>query len=369
MNDNSVPFSIPVLGSAWAGLDVAKKTFDAALYFPLGPDLPPRPFEQIPTASFQRTTEGAAAFLKWSDEQIASFNGKNAAAETPALRAVMEATGRYSIELAAWLVEARPTLRPAIINPKAASDFAKSLRVRNLTDRVAARCLARFGYDNKPEPPACAPPEYAELRELSRQRDALVAARVAAENRKSEVTAFKSVAKIQNQLVCELEKLEQRVEDAIKKLISKHAPLGKALRRLQTIPGVGWVTAVAVLAEAGDLCRFARSRQLSAFAGLSPRTHDSGTSVHKRPRLSKQGTGRLRQALYLSAMTAVRGAGPMRDFYENMIANHKPKMMALGAVMRKQLLLMRAVMVSETDYQADYVSPRNRLRIAPSACA
>ena len=369
MNSEITPVSTPALAAAWAGLDVSKKTFDVALYFPLAADLPPRPLSELPVAAFPCTPKGVEEFLKFADEQLTQYSKKSGLKQSPALRVAMEATGRYSIELAAWIVEARAAVRPAIIPPKAASDFGKSLRVRNVNDQVSARYLARFGYDNKPEPPVDMEPEYIQLRELSRQRDYIMDARVSAENRLEEVSKCKEVARFQNKLVKELVALEEKIEDAIKKLIKKHARLAKMMRRLQTIPGVGWKTAVAVVAEAGDLCRFARSRQLGAFAGLSPRTHDSGTSVHKRPRLSKQGSGRLRKALYMSALTAVRGAGPMRDFYDQLLANHKPKMVALLAVARKQLLLMRALLVGETDYQADYVSPRNAKNHAQPVCA
>jgi transposase len=354
------------LGAAWAGLDVSKKTFDAAIYFPLGPDQPPRALNEMPAAAFDRTSDGVTAFLRWADEQLDLFLKENAMTEPIALRAVMEATGRYSIDLTALLSKTRPALRPVVAHPKAASDFIKSLRIRNLNDRSAARGLARFGYDNKPEPPATNTPQLAELRELSRLRDAIVIQRVSAENRLTEVAGFKSAAKIQAQVVKSLTASEKATEKEINKLISKHEELRRDVERLETIPGVGRITATAVLAEAGDLRRFNRSRQLSAFAGLSPRTHDSGTSVHKRPRLSKQGTGRLRQALYLSAMSAIQRPGQMRDFYTQLVNVGKKKMQALGAVMRKQLLLMRALLIGNADYQGDYVSARNRPQ---AACA
>jgi transposase len=369
MNSEITPVSTPALAAAWAGLDVSKKEFDVALYFPIDADQPPRSLKELPVAVFPHSAEGVADFLRFADEQLTKFSKESGLEHPPALRVVMEATGRYSIELSAWIVEARAAARPAIIQPKAASDFGKSLRVRNVNDQVSARYLARYGYDNKPEPPADMETEYAELRALSRERDYIVATRVAAENRLEEVGACKTAAKIHNKLVKELTTLEKQIDDEIKKLIKEHAKLEKMMRRLQTIPGVGWKTAVAVVAEAGDLCRFARSRQLGAFAGLSPRTHDSGTSVHKRPRLSKQGSGRLRKALYMSALTAVRDAGPMRDFYDQLLANHKPKMVALLAVARKQLLLMRALLVGESDYQADYVSPRNQRNHPQPVCA
>ncbi|MGL4464304.1 MAG: IS110 family transposase [Planctomycetia bacterium] len=75
---------------------------------------------------------------------------------------------------------------------------------------------------------------------------------------------------------------------------------------LESIPGVGPVAATAVLAELPNPARFATAQQAAAYAGLAPREHRSGTSVHKRTRLSKAGNARLRKALYLPALTAIR---------------------------------------------------------------
>jgi len=343
-----------MIPAAWAGLDVAKATFDAAVYFPLEPDQPPRPLEEIPVSSFARSAEGARAFLAWADEHLRRWAAQRGLAEAPALRALMEATGRYSTELCAWLLEAQPASRPVIADPKAAHDFTKSLRVRNLTDRLAARALARFAYDNKPEPPAPPAPQFAELRELSRQRDFIVQTLVAARNRASESTPSKAAATIHRQMIRGLEKSLERIEKAIEKHIAQHDDLQQTIGRLQSIPGVGLWTSVVVVAELGDLTRFKRARQLGAFAGLSPRQRDSGASVHHRARLCKQGSPRVRQGLYLSALAAIRGETAMRRFYQHLVENHKPKMVAVGAVMRKQLILMRSLLVNQTDYQDDY---------------
>ena len=209
------------------------------MYFPLEPDQAPRPLAEIPVASFARSAEGARAFLAWADERLRQWAAGQGLSEPPLPRAVMEATGRYSTELCAWLLEARPASRPAIVHPKAAHDFIKSLRVRNLTDRLAARALSRFGYDNKPEPPAPAAPHYAEPRELSRQRDFIVQTLVAARNRASESAPSKVAAAIHKQMIRGLEKSLERIEKAVKKHVAEHDDLKQAIRRLQTIPGVG----------------------------------------------------------------------------------------------------------------------------------
>lgn len=343
--------------AAWAGLDVAKATFDAGIYFPLESHEAPRPLPEIPVASFERSAEGVDAFAKWSEERLREFAARRDLDEPPPLRIVMEATGRYSIELAAWLAQSSLGIRSCIIDPKGAHDFMKSLRLRNITDSTSARVLSRYGFERKPEPWEDLAPEYKELRELSRQRDYIVETLVAARNRAGENTTSKVSAKLQKQVIRNLEKSLKKIEEAIKKHIAQYSQLKIDVDLLMTIPGVALWTSVVVLAELGDLRRFRKSRRLGAFAGLSPQQHDSGTSVHEKPRMCKQGSARVRQGLYMSALSAIRrnDAG-MGLFYQNLVDRHKPKMVAIGAVMRKQLILMRSLLINQIPYDKNYRS-------------
>ncbi|MGH9455897.1 MAG: transposase [Terriglobia bacterium] len=74
-----------------------------------------------------------------------------------------------------------------------------------------------------------------------------------------------------------------------------------------------------------------------ASAGLDPREYTSGTSVHKKVRISKAGNKHLRRALYMPALVAVRHQANLRAFYEHLLARGKTKLQALVAAMRKLL--------------------------------
>ncbi len=78
-------------------------------------------------------------------------------------------------------------------------------------------------------------------------------------------------------------------------------------------------------------------RQWVAFAGLDPREHSSGTSVHKRPRISKMGNRHLRHVLFMPALVASRREPHLHGFYEHLLAKGKTKRLALMAVARKLL--------------------------------
>lgn len=335
----------------WSGLDVSKASFDAALAVPR-PDGEARDLRELPVKSFDRTAEGVRAFLDWAD---AHLDGVAASGErVPTVRVVMEATGRYSVELAVWLLAERPSLSPAIVNPQQACHFRKSLNFRNNTDRIAARALAQYGVDRRPaayEPPTAA---HAELRELSRYRTTLVEQRVAEQNRAEEGSDSTVVRRMQKSRIEKLNRDIKRIEKEIKTAVARIPDLARDAELIDGIYGVGFVTAVAVVAELGDLRRFTRGRQLSAFVGTAPCNHDSGTSVHKRPRMCKAGEPRVRALLYMCAMSAVAGDNDFADTYHRLIASGKTKMAALGAVMRKLLLVMRAIVISGQPYDPHY---------------
>ena len=89
----------------------------------------------------------------------------------------------------------------------------------------------------------------------------------------------------------------------------------------------------------------------AAFAGVSPRRHESGSSVRARTSMCKAGNPTVRAALYMSAVTTARLTAGMRDVYTRLITNGKAPKSALGALMRKQLILMRALLVRGEDYR------------------
>lgn len=325
----------------WVGIDVAKATFDAAV---VGPHqyYPDTPLRDIPVQSFARSEQGVGDLLDWLDTLLEN---------KPPLRVVMEATGRYSTELALWIRARREPLQPAIVNPRYTSAFIKSMGVRNKTDRLEARALAFYGLERQPtayQPPT---PVETQLRELSRYRDFLVRQRTEAKNRQHESTLSPEVGKLQNKRLRLLNDDIVRVEQHMQRLVKDQTDLQRDIQLLSSIYGVAFINAVTIRAELGDLRRFRRARQLTAFAGLSPRHYQSGSSIHGRAHLCKQGNPRIRQCLYLSAMVAIQGENQFAQTYRQLLAQGKPRMVALGAIMRKLLVVMRAILISEKPYQ------------------
>lgn len=325
----------------WLGADVSKKTFDVGL---LRAQQHPgcTPVREVMAESFARTAAGARECIRWAHRNCP---------DATSIRLVMEATGDYSTELAKWFSAEEPALGPAIVNPARTKAFIDSLGLRTKTDRSDARALAIYGAQRRPAAYEPLDKDRLQLRSLSRYRDTLVGEKVAVGNREEHESANALVRKLQKQDLALKKRRIIKVGAEMQKVIKASPNLSRDYKLLLTIDGVGPLTAALILAEVGDLRRFNRARQLSAFIGLSPRHRDSGTSVHARPRICKQGNPRVRAGLYMAAMAAVKMPGKLREHYQRLIAAGKAPKSALCAVMRKLLVVMRAVIISETPYE------------------
>jgi len=342
----------------WAGVDVSKATFNAALVR-MGQKFPSTPLCDVPARGFERGRQGVERFLGWLSDLTQND------VERSRVRVVMEATGKYSLELAVWLIERQPSLDPAIVCPSYTAAFIKSMGLRNKTDNLEACALAFYGAEREPAPYEPPSPERAELQALSRYRDALVRESIAAGNRAGEGSVSKPVRHTEAKRMRLLDGDIGRIEAEMKRLVDATAELKHDIDVLISIFGVGFIVATVVVAELGNLRRFRKARQLTAFAGVSPRIYQSGTSVNGRPRMCKKGSPRVRHVLYLAALTTIRGNNDLQRTYQRLLDEGKPPMVAIGAVMRKLLVLMRILLITETPYDPDWKLNRKR----QSTCA
>jgi transposase len=119
---------------------------------------------------------------------------------------------------------------------------------------------------------------------------------------------------------------------------------------LDSVPGLGDKTIPVLLSYYGGPLRFDNARQAAAFAGLDPRQHQSGSSVKRKPRLSKVGHALLRKALYMPAMVTIHKTAWGRAFKERLAAVGKPPMRIIGAMMRKLVHVAFDVLKSQKPF-------------------
>lgn len=326
--------------STWLGIDVSKATFNAAF---AGSD-------GAAHAQFRRDRAGARQCLAWACARVTGAP----------LACVMEATGGYSKQLARWLLDMGPELHVAIANPFQVCHFTRALGQRDKTDALDAVVLARFGAAFAPRAYHPMPEAYDRLRALERERDAFVQSVVALENR-AELESEDPVArKVHARMLRHTRKAIEDLEEAMVRLIQSEVALREDARRLQTIPGVGPILAATLMGELGDLRAFEHPKQLAAFVGVAPVVRQSGSSLDARPHMSKRGNGRVRRMLYLGAMSAIRDKGPFAATYQHLLDEGKAPMSALGAIMRKLLVVCRGVLLANADYDPARVSHSNQ---------
>jgi transposase len=325
----------------WVGVDVSKATIDVAFARP--------GTRKGLHHQFPRSRDGCLACLDWVNDQIPREEGATF---------VMEATGAYSRELALWLKALSPGCRVSIAQPVQVHYFAKFLGRSNKTDAGDAMLLAEFGEQRRPSLFRPMSPAYVQLRALTRERSALVKASVSLGNRNETLSESTQAQEVRERMLAYHQKAVAELEEAIADLLATTPQLRQDYKRLQTVPGVGPVVAATLMGELGDLRDFPHPKALTAFVGVVPAVHDSGSSVHEPAHMTKHGSSRVRQVLYLAAMAAVRGNNPLTSSYQHLLEEGKPPMLALGAVMRKTLVLCRAILVADEDFDPNH--PRNQ---------
>lgn len=303
--------------------------------------------------SFARTEKGVEKFIHWAEEQIT----RNSLSEESEFGVVMEATGSYSLTLVSWLIAKCPRCVPSIADPKSVHSYGKSLRIRNKTDKVDAAILAMYGAERNPDSYVPQSKEYSHLRELVRQRKTLVNMLTAAKVQAMEPSNVKAVLEARKKIIRELEKSIVKLEHAIKKHVNENFWLKEQVSLLTTIPGIALITAATIIGELGNVHRFSSSKKIAAFVGVSPRKYESEKSIKGKTRMCKEGQGRIRQALYLSALSAIRTDNGLFRFYHRLVFNGKSKMAAIGAVMRKMICIIRRLIIDKSSYKDTLVMP------------
>ncbi len=157
------------------------------------------------------------------------------------------------------------------------------------------------------------------------------------------------IKQLVNQIIF-LENQAHELEVKIKDIYSKLD------NHLQSIPGIGKVTAPTILAEIGDINNFSSPSKLTAFAGLDPSENQSGNKKSSNEKTSKRGSPYLRHALYTAAMVAANNNPIMHDYYIKKRAEGKHHYVALTGVERKLLGIIFHVLKENRDYRPPKLS-------------
>jgi transposase len=306
--------------SCCIGIDVAKATLDVA--------------------SEPASALGARATLS----NDAAGHAALVAALTPLALTliVLEATGGY--ERAVTVALAAAGLPVVVVNPRHVRDFAKATGQLAKTDRLDAAVLARFAAQVQPAQRPVLDATTHALRELLARRQQLVTMLTQERNRLAQARA----RGIRHDLQQHIRWLERRVhtsDDDLRQAIEASPVWRVRDQLLQSVPGIGPVTAQTLLATLPELGTLSR-KQIAALVGVAPLNRDSGQWRGRRQVWG--GRAPVRAALYMAAFAGVRHNVVLRTFYQRLRAAGKPAKVALVATMHKLLTILNAMLAHQT---------------------
>lgn len=249
---------------------------------------------------------------------------------------VLEASGGY--EMLSVSILGQAGLPVALINPSRSRNFARSAGFLAKTDRIDAQILARFAQAIRPKPRQVTTEQDEHLSALITRRRQLINMLTAEKNRlhSARPQAQQRIRIHIKWLQIELDDLQQEIET----LLKDHQEWQQKKDLLESVPGVGTVTAFTLLAHLPEL-GLLNEKQIAALVGVAPMSHDSGKWQGKR--FVQGGRPSVRSALYMAALSASRHNPRIREFYESLITRGKPKKVALVACMRKLLVILNAM--------------------------
>jgi len=286
------------------------------------------------------------------------------------IRACVEASGRYGLDIALALFETDRT-EVMVANPRAIKNFREASLRRSKTDALDADVLCDY-LQRMPFEPWEPPDEAArELRAITRRIQALTVERTREKNRLHAHQASRMAsAVVTNDIEVNLRHLTRRIDELIRQalqVLRQSDNLHSAYRRLVSTPGIAQKSGILLLGELALLPKDMSVRQWVAHAGLDPKRHVSGTSVEQRERISKVGNARIRRAprrcliANMPALVAVRNDRYIGAFYEKLIARGKRPIVATVAVMRKLLHSIYRMLKHGQDFHGEkfYSIPDN----------
>ena len=332
------------------GIDISHQSFTATICFVKSDGS----FSFSKTHTFPNNKQGFNQLMRWVR--------KHCDGSIPTVF-LMEATGVYHENLAYHLYKLKQTVHVVLANTS--KHYASSLNQKTKTDAVDSRMLARFGGERQHkvwQPPA---PTMRSLRALTRYRVQLIEQQSALKailHSKEEAHEVSSVITSSNQKIIKfLDGKIEEIDKQIRKLVADNKELKAKIDQQVTIPGIGLITAVTIIAETQGFHEFKNQRQLISYAGYDVVANESGSSVRGKTKISKKGNRYIRRAMNQPAMSAIQHNPDLKQFYTRLVNRNPIRMKALVAVQRKLLVLMYTLWKTDNAYLEGY-----QKNVAPS---
>jgi transposase len=322
-----------IKNNKFVGIDVAKKEFYVC-------------FDEAGTSEkFNNTLVGINSFVRKINKQ--KYSAKQTIIG-------LESTGSYHLRIC--LQCSNLGFKIKVLNPLIVKKYNQTKLRRVKNDKKDASliryCVSQgAGYEFK---------ETAEtllLKSLVRQRNSMSNSLLKVKRQVEDVKYKEDCLKIKIPSV--YHEIQEMLRGKAKDLEKQLKTFRKSEQKLlQTIPGVGPITAVSFIAEIVDIGRFEEAKKLVAFVGLDSRVHQSGTSVHGKGYISKRGNKILRTRLYNASSVAVLHDNLFRDYFQKKRSEGKPYRVALIATMNKMTHVIHSVWTSGKPFEDQRLNPK-----------
>jgi transposase len=231
---------------------------------------------------------------------------------------------------------------------------------KNKSDNKDAAWIYKYGVSQQPEVWQ-APQEHiirakqmqTTIMHLTKQRTAIINSSKSLETMP---IVSKESMRCYQRMLKQLEKEIGLLEQALEALLKEHEE--KKMMALQSIPGIGKRTVAMMLIATDGFRKVDNYRQLSSWAGLSPKEYSSGKTIRGKVHISKMGGKELRNVLYMCSMTAIRSNAACKELYDRLKAKGKNGKLALAAVSNKLIKQCVAIAKSELPYDEKYLSKK-----------
>lgn len=316
----------------------------------------------IPKNDMDLEVDNTKQGLKKLTSQLKKIYGKTA----NELIWIYEPTGSYWTTIKRYCHER--SISCFIVKPSQSAAFAKTIKNRNKTDIIDARMLYRMhiivnaenisipSYDKEQE----------QLQNYIRYYKSLVRERVVKTNQLDAALAREDESFILRKLRTKIKTLRKEEKEIIQimlELISMNAIHKKQLQSITSFKGVGNLSGI-VLLEFFMRYKDASAKEITALAGLDPIEVSSGSSIHKKSRISKQGSKLIRNTLFMGTLISIQHNAEMRAFYDRLKERGKHTTSAQIAVMRKIVMITFALFKSGTIYDETRYQKWNNMQMA-----
>ena len=321
------------------GIDVSKDSFEVCIK-----QLKDERAVIKATRSFQNDYPGFEKLLSWTLSKVSN----------PIF--VMETTGVYHEDLTHFLYESDQKVSVVLANKM--KHFAKSLNMKTKTDKSDAQMIAQYGLERPLDWWKPMMRQMKNLRDLCRERLSLkkdlVRSKCQVHGLRHAHSTLDVVLKLKEQQIEFLEKNIQIIETEISRITEEDKEFSQRVKNIEAVKGLRLLTIVTILCETNGFTQFNNIRQVVSYAGLDIAERQSGLFKGK-TRISKKGNARIRECLYMPALSATTYNEPIKALYQRVVErNPTIKRKGVVAGMRKLLILIFVLWKKNEAYNAQY---------------